>query len=203
MYSIHPYSPFVPEGATKLIIGTTPPCRFCIEPKTLYKGDVDFYYGSRDNGFWRLIGEATGESFDYENTDEAVEQRKDFLERHGMGITDVVGKCVHGNGNSDDASLQDITPKPIGQLLSEHPAIDTLIYTGRSNSRNSVMYLMNRYIADKHRHLNRIDSLAEKIVTIGGREYPVILLCSPSPNALRSVSKETRLEQYKKVFGKK
>ena len=27
--SIHPYEPYIPEGATKLIIGTMPPFRFC------------------------------------------------------------------------------------------------------------------------------------------------------------------------------
>ncbi|MCR4670196.1 MAG: hypothetical protein K5643_03315 [Saccharofermentans sp.] len=201
MYSIHPYEPFIPQGADKLIIGTTPPYRFCVEPHELYDGDVDFYYGSRSNGFWSLIGEATGETFDHENTEKAIAQRKDFLAKRGMGITDIVGRCIHNNGNSDDGSLKDITPKPIGELLANHPGINTLIYTGRSGGINSVMNLMNRYTADKHRH-SKTDLPEEKRVTIGGRDYRVILLYSPSPNALRSVSKETRLEQYKRVFGK-
>ena len=45
MISVHPYQPFVPPQATKLIVGTMPPLRFCTEPRLLYEDDVDFYYG--------------------------------------------------------------------------------------------------------------------------------------------------------------
>ncbi len=200
MRSVHPYEPFVPPGANKLIIGTIPPHRFCTEPQTLLDGDVNFYYGSRANAFWRLIGQVTGEAFAFENTAEAVEQRKAFLSKRKIGITDVVASCVHQGGKSDDVSLQEIEPKPIGHLLAKHPAIDTLIYTGRSSQNNSVMFLMNRHIADRHRHRSAGNAPAEKRVIIGGKEYKVILLYSPSPNALRGVDPQTRLKQYEEVF---
>ena len=199
MLSVHPYEPFVPQGATRLIIGTIPPYRFCIEPQALRDGDVDFYYGSRNNAFWRLIEQATGEVFDYANTQTAIEQRKVFLAKRGIGITDVIKSCVHQDGKSDDISLREIEPKPIRQLLAEHPTIGTLIYTGRSSQNNSVMFLMNRHIADKHCHSSTNDP-AQKSVVINGRVYKVILLYSPSPNALRGVDPETRLKQYQDVF---
>ena len=199
MRSVHPYEPFVSAGATKLIIGTIPPYRFCIEPQALRDGDVNFYYGSRDNAFWRLIGQATGEAFDYANTQAAIEQRKVVLAKRSMGITDVIKSCVHQDGKSDDISLREIEPKPIARLLAEHPTIDTLIYTGRSSQNNSVMFLMNQYVADRHYHSSMAEP-AKKSVVIGGRTYRVILLYSPSPNALRSVDAKTRLEQYKTVF---
>lgn len=47
--STHPFAPEIPEGATKLIIGTMPPYRFCNTDEALYDDDVNFYYGSRDN----------------------------------------------------------------------------------------------------------------------------------------------------------
>ena len=200
MLSVHPYEPFVPQGATRLIIGTIPPYRFCIEPQALRDGDVDFYYGSRNNAFWRLIEQATGEVFDYANTQTAIEQRKVFLAKRGIGITDVIKSCVHQDGKSDDISLREIEPKPIRQLLAEHPTIGTLIYTGRSSQNNSVMFLMNHHSVDNGRHRNSVNGLAEKSVTIGGKKYHVILLYSPSPNALRGIDPETRLEQYKAVF---
>ena len=201
MRSVHPYEPFVPQGATKLIIGTIPPYRFCIEPQELRDGDVNFYYGSRANAFWRLIEQATGETFDFENTEKAVEQRKVFLDKRGIGITDVVQSCVHQDGKSDDISLQSIQPKPVGRLLSEHPSIDTLIYTGRSSQNNSVMWLMNHYIADKGYHRSVGGESAEKRVLINGKTYRVILLYSPSPNALRGIDPETRFQQYQQVLG--
>lgn len=201
MLSVHPYEPFVPPGATKLIIGTIPPVRFCVTPQALRDGDVNFYYGSRDNAFWPLIEQVTGTAFDYENTEAAVGQRKAFLAGQKLGITDVVNRCVHVDGKSDDLSLTEIEPKPIGQLLRDHPAIDSLIYTGRSSQNNSVMFLMNHHIADSGRHRGTGDP-ARKRVVIGGKEYKVILLYSPSPNALRGVDPETRREQYREVFTK-
>ena len=53
----HPFPPFVPTNATKLIIGSIPPQRFCNQKEngiSLYPDDVNFYYGSRDNSFWFL-----------------------------------------------------------------------------------------------------------------------------------------------------
>jgi len=38
MYSKHPFEPFIPANATKLIIGTIPPYRFCLDEK-LKKGN--------------------------------------------------------------------------------------------------------------------------------------------------------------------
>ena len=67
MLSIHPYEPYIPEGATRLIIGTMPNKRFCVRmpeldelPGTcklpnLQPEDVNFYYGSNDNSFWKLV----------------------------------------------------------------------------------------------------------------------------------------------------
>ena len=40
----HPYKPFIPEGTTKLIVGTLPPPRFSFGE--LKKDDVNFCYGS-------------------------------------------------------------------------------------------------------------------------------------------------------------
>ena len=55
MKSTHPYEPFIPLNAEKLIIGTIPPIRFCIKEREIFDDDVNFYYGSRDNAFWPII----------------------------------------------------------------------------------------------------------------------------------------------------
>lgn len=200
MKSTHPYEPFVPNGATKLIIGTIPPYRFCIKPKQLNKNDVDFYYGSSDNAFWHLVEQVSGESFDYEPTEKAITQRKAFLEKRKIGITDIIKSCTHNNGKSDDASLDNIEPKPLQQLLEKNPTIDTLIYTGRNNQQNSVKWLINHYASDRGYHNSIAKGIAENSVIIGGKTYTIILLYSPSPNALRGIDSKIRLEQYKAVF---
>lgn len=194
--SVHPYEACLPEHASGLIVGTIPPWRFCTPEGELRKRDVNFYYGSEDNAFWKLISEVTGKPLHYENSEEAVEERKELLRALRLGITDMIESCVHRNRRADDASLADIRQKNLRQLLSEHPGIGTLIYTSQF-----VIKQVNQ-IADHHRHAWRKPS-RQGSVEIGGKKYQVLVLYSPSPNALRAVSRETRLAQYRSVFGNK
>ncbi len=194
MYSKHPYKPFIPQKATKLIIGTMPPYRFCIKPKELLDGDVDFYYGSKDNYFWDLLSEVTGIQLNQENSKETINQCKSLLTTLNIGITDIVEKCIHKDKKSDDASLEIITLKPIKELLLQNPQIDTLIYTSAF-----VIKQVNQ-IADKSYHNWKIPNKTGTVI-MNGKEYNVVVLYSPSPTALRRITAETRFRQYKNVFG--
>lgn len=194
MYSKHPFEPYIPQDATKLIIGTMPPYRFCTEPQTLFDDDVNFYYGSRDNYFWDLIAEVTGVQLEHSNSEEAIDQRKALLTKLNIGITDVIEQCIHKKGKSDDASLTEITHKPIKEILLLNPKIDTLIYTSAF-----VIKQINQ-LADKSYHDWKTPQKVG-VVTMNGKKYNVIVLYSPSPTALRSINAETRLTQYKNVFG--
>lgn len=194
MYSEHPYNPFIPQEATKLIIGTMPPYRFCIKPQKLFDNDVNFYYGSRDNCFWDLLSEVTGTQLERKNSEEAINQRKTLLTKLNIGITDIVEKCIHTDEKSDDASLEKITRKPIKELLLQNPKIDTLIYTSAFVTKQ-----INQ-IADKSCHSWKIPNKVGTVI-MNGKKYNVIVLYSPSPMTLRRIDAETRLTQYKSVFG--
>ena len=191
--STHPFEPFIPENATKLIIGTIPPYRFCVNGE-LFNDDVRFYYGSRDNEFWDLISKVTNEKIVRENTEQAIEQRKSILKKLGIGITDIIETCYHINGKSDDGSLKIIKQKDIRKLLKNHPQINTLIYTS-----TFVKSQMNT-VGDKSYHTCVDKNERTFSLIINGKEYKAVVLYSPSPNALRGVLEETRLIQYKKVF---
>lgn len=196
--SIHPYCPYIPEDAKKLIVGTIPPARFCTQgKKELYADDVDFYYGSRDNCFWNLMAEITQKEVQRENTKEAIEERKALLDSLKIGITDIIESCIHKEGKSDDKSLEIITRKPLNALLLQYPEIDTLIYTSRF-----VASQVN-HIADKTYHSWSKENKLDGTIPINGKLYRVKILYSPSPNALRSVDVKKRLERYKAVFSVK
>ena len=92
--STHPFAPEIPEGATKLIIGTMPPYRFCNTDEMLYDDDVNFYYGSRDNYFWELVSDASGKRLTYANTQEAINERKKLLADLHMGMVDMIVSCT-------------------------------------------------------------------------------------------------------------
>lgn len=201
--SNHPYEPYIPNEATKLIIGSIPPQRFCINPLNLEDDDVRFYYGSRDNHFWKLIGEVTKENFIYENKEEAIDQRKKWLEKNKIGITDIVDICEHINGKSDDNSLNIIKFKEIENELKNHPEIKTLICTS-SFVKNHLTKLLKekmnaKYHKDSHDQRKGYISINEK------EAYEVIILYSPSRLALRGMGpngKEIRKKQYENVFKK-
>jgi agmatine deiminase len=82
-------------------------------------------------------------------------------------------------------------------LLAKHPNINTLLYTS-----GFVTKQVNK-IADIGEHRKWTDGRKKGTVTINGKEYKVIVLYSPSPNALRSITAEDRIKQYREVFGKR
>jgi G:T/U-mismatch repair DNA glycosylase len=84
----HPYPPYFPENATKLIVGTLPPPRFTTG--FLKQEDVNFCYGSRDGLLWPVLDRIFNLRLIYDNSGTAVDQRKKFLSTRGIGICDIV-----------------------------------------------------------------------------------------------------------------
>lgn len=189
----HPFPPFVPTNATKLIIGSIPPQRFCNQKEngiSLYPDDVNFYYGSRDNSFWFLIGQVFNISFEMTNTENAITQRKQFLTDNFIGITDVVDKCSRLNDSAEDKNLQKIEYKKLGQLLMDNPQIDTLIYTS-DFVKQQVNKIFNIY------HSSSGNTKKEFKVKILDKPYCVKVLYSPSPNGLRNMGKDGKQRRQK------
>ena len=122
MKSTHPFEPYIPADSEKLIIGTIPPPRFCKESYQLYENDVNFYYGSRDNYFWCILEEVYETKLEYSNTERAVQQRKDLLQKLKIGITDIVDSCIHSGDSAADSDLKEIKQKDIKSLLQKYPA---------------------------------------------------------------------------------
>lgn len=198
-YSLHPFDPFIPKGATKLIIGSIPPAHFCGPNRNwslMRDDDVDFYYGSRENAFWDLIGKATRQEFTKQKIPAAVQERKEALVRMGVGITDIVAKCKRKNGSASDRHLEITERKPLRSLLDQHPAIHTILYTS-SFVKSQVGCELDQY----HRSTDRPRVWR---LPIGKKEYTAVVLYSPSPQALRNLGangSDRRLIQYKAYFG--
>lgn len=196
MISKHPYTPFIPPGATRLLIGSIPPARFCIEETPLHASDVDFYYGSKDNAFWSLLEEVFEEKLDKSTTQEAIAQRKALLMKHGIGITDIIATCIRTNQSASDEDLMDLELKDLNQLLIDHPSIHTLIYTSEFVKKQVNKQLKCKHLIDK---TNR----KKQTIRVNGKEYQVRILYSPSPSGLRNLGvngRLKRLNQYKEFL---
>ena len=71
---------------------------------------VSFYYGNRQNRFWKILSEFFGEAIE-----EAADFRRSFVLAHGVALWDIVTECeIVG---SSDASIKNYKIAPIDELL--------------------------------------------------------------------------------------
>lgn len=194
----NPFKPFVPFNAVRLVVGTIPPHRFCLtfnpHPPSLKKGDVLFYYGSKDNHFWPLIENTCHVRFSYIDTNNAIEERKMFLQSRQLGITDMVERCNRNGNSSLDCELRNIEYRKLDELLTKHPSINELIYTSLFAKCCAA-----RFLSAPHYRQERFFLWKNKC-------YRYHVLYSPSPLALRGLGtngKSIRQEQYKQIFSNK
>ncbi|WP_221389323.1 hypothetical protein [Pasteurella testudinis] len=189
----HPYPPFIPATADKLIVGTLPPPRF--SQGLLKPDDVDFCYGSRDGQLWLILGNIFGIDFRFENNQSAVQQRQDFLIRHNIGICDMVQQCRRAKIDASDLGMQQIELRPLLQYLSENPHLKTLLFTG-GNSKNGPEYLFRQHLKTVGLHLNLVDDNIPRIHQFEwqNRTFTTVSLTAPSGAANRAVG---ALPEYK------
>jgi G:T/U-mismatch repair DNA glycosylase len=212
----HPYPPFIPDGATRLIVGTLPPPRFSVGQ--LREGDVDFCYGSRDNLLWPALDTIFRLGLRYDGSREAVAQREDFLRRARIGICDIVESCRREKTDASDLGMEEIVLRDLLGRLHRHPAVDTLIFTG-GNTRNGPEYLFRRQLRAHGLQLvgANAGSLRRQYFHLGERTIRALSLLSPSKAANRAIGGnpayklrrasdlsftpfDFRIEQYRQVF---
>lgn len=183
----HPYPPFIPPGATKLIVGTLPPPRF--STGELKPDDVDFCYGSRDGQLWVIFERIFEEALINENTDYAVKQRKAFLKKHKIGICDMVAYAYRQKIDASDIGIQDPVFRPLIPILRKRPRINTLLFTG-GNSKNGPEYLFRKHLKDfPDIKLELVSAAVPRIhqFKIGKRTLKTVSLTAPSGSANRAV----------------
>ncbi|WP_111706539.1 uracil-DNA glycosylase family protein [Lutibacter citreus] len=182
----HPYNPFIPQNATKLIVGTLPPPRFY--KGLLKKGDVDFCYGSIDGQLWKILDEIFSLNLQFETTDLAIKQRKDFLINNNIGICDIVDSCKREKIDASDLGMKNIKLRDLINYLNLFPKIDTLLLTG-GNSKNGPEYHLRRLLKSKNIEILAIELQTPKIHSfkIKHRTIKVVSLTAPSGAANRAV----------------
>lgn len=141
----HPYKPFIKEDTKKLIVGTLPPPRF--STGQLLEKDVDFCYGSYYNSLWLFIDKIHNLNLRYDNSVEAIEERKQFLIQHKIGVCDIVASCERDKIDASDLGMKNIKLRNVISYLQENSSIDTLLFTG-GNSKNGPEYFFRRHIKE-------------------------------------------------------
>ena len=218
---VHPYQVFIPKNATKLIVGTLPPPRFStgeLKPK-----DVDFNYGSQDGLLWPVLNEAFQLNLDFEPTQHAIAQRREFLISRGIGICDIVDQCIRKKIDASDLGMTNVVLRDLVGVLQKNEYITTLLFTG-GNTKNGPEYFFRRQLKALGLQLIVMDEEVPKmhqlrLPMLNGttRMVTTISLTSPSGAANRSIGSMTsykalkqknpkfntfdfRVEQYRRFF---
>lgn len=193
----HPYRPFIPENATKLIVGTLPPPRFTTGE--LKERDVDFCYGSRDGMLWVILDKMFDLDLTFENTASAIEQRENFLKKRGIGICDMVESSRRDKIDASDLGMQQVELRNMIQILRNHPKIDTLLFTG-GNSKNGPEYFFRRHIKEINEEI-KLKVISNEVprvhqFVLDGRLINTVSLTAPSGSANRAIG---AIESYKRM----
>ena len=193
----HPYKPFIPKNATKLIVGTLPPPRFY--NGLLKPGDVDFCYGSIDGQLWKILDVIYHLNLKFETTDFAIQQRKEFLMERNIGICDIVELCTRKKIDASDLGMENIELRDLLFYLEKFQKVDTLLLTG-GNSKNGPEYHLRRLLKTEKTTFKTISTETPRIhqFNIEERTIKVISLTAPSGAANRAVGSNPLYKQLKK-----
>ena len=156
----HPYKPFIPKHATKLVVGTLPPPRF--STGKLLEKDVNFCYGSYYNSLWLYIDRIHNLNLRYDNSKEAIQERKQFLMERGIGICDIVESAERDKIDASDLGMQNIKLRNIIGYLKQYPTVDTLLFTG-GNSKNGPEYFFRKHIKEHNIKLELVSNEVPRI----------------------------------------
>lgn len=212
----HPYPPFIPDAATRLIVGTIPPPRF--STGDLFDDDVDFCYGSKHGLLWPILDDIFQLQLSFENTQRAIEQRKQFLQTNGIGICDMVAQCYRDKMDASDLGMREMVLRNLIDVLARYKKLSTILFMG-GNSRNGPEYLFRSHLRSQGIELFCLSKDRPKIheFFIDKRRITTVSLISPSSAANRSIGSDPfyksekqrnpsystlnfRIEQYKRYF---
>lgn len=159
-FHAHPYKPYVFQETRKLIVGTLPPPRF--STGDLFEKDVDFCYGSYYNSLWLYIDKIHRLNLKYDNSKQAVEQRKIFLRKNRIGICDIVESCERIKKDASDLGMTNVKLRDLVGYLKKYKKVDTLLFTG-GNSKNGPEYFFRKHLKDYNLKLELVSSEIPRI----------------------------------------
>ncbi|GGI56931.1 uracil-DNA glycosylase family protein [Winogradskyella haliclonae] len=194
----HPYPPFIPEDAIKLIVGTLPPPRF--STRELHEKDVDFCYGSYYNSLWKKIDVIHDLGLRFDNSQDAIEERKAYLIKHKIGVCDIVASAEREKIDASDLGMQNIKLRDVIGYLKKHPKIKMLLFTG-GNSKNGPEYFFRKHTKDYNIKLEIVSNQVPRIhqFQLEKRTIKTVSLTSGSGAANISIS---RIPLYKQLKAK-
>ena len=122
----HPLTPFLPENARLLMLGSFPPQRkrWCME----------FYYPNWGNDMWRMMGLLFFADRNHFADNERKQFRKEaivgFLREVGIALFDTASVVRRLQDNASDKYLEVVQPTDVPALLLRLPQCKAIVTTG-------------------------------------------------------------------------
>jgi G:T/U-mismatch repair DNA glycosylase len=167
-------------------VGTLPPPRFTTGDLKI--DDVDFCYGSRNGQLWKILNEIFDLRLVWENTNYAIEQRKNFLLKNKLGVCDIVASARREKIDASDLGMQEIKLRNLIGYLKKYPKIHTLLFMG-GNSKNGPEYFFRKHLKENGMTLKILSNEVPRIhqIKIEERQVQTVSLTAPSGAANRAV----------------
>lgn len=122
----HSMDPFINKDTEILVLGSFP---------SVKSREAKFYYSHPRNRFYKTLSNIFNEE---EPVD--IEDRKEFLIKHKIGLYDVIESCsIKG---SSDSSIKDVTPMDLKGTLEKYPNIKVIGVTGKKACKLFDKYLL-------------------------------------------------------------
>lgn len=128
----HPLAPFLPEGASILMLGSFPPKR--------EKWSMEFFYPNWINDMWRIMGHifmSDKDAFVCRDSEGNMLKRFDreriekFCREQGIALFDAATEVRRMKDNASDKFLEIVEPTDLGELLERIPDCRIIVTTGQ------------------------------------------------------------------------
>ena len=118
--------PYINDYSSILILGSFP---------SVKTREVGFYYGHKQNRFFKVLAAIYNEDIPL-----SIEEKKALLSKHHIALYDVIEECdIIG---SSDASIKNVVPINIKEIISSYPNIHTIILNGGLAKKLFDQYLL-------------------------------------------------------------
>jgi len=119
---IHPFSPYIPDNVTTLIIGSFPG-----REQTQNAIDNDqWFYGAKRNQFWTIISAV------YNTPLTTKEDKQKLFNKMGIGIADIFLRVRRKNESNSDKDLDVIENNNQAlKLIIQNHKINTILFTSK------------------------------------------------------------------------
>ncbi len=189
----HPWKWFLPEGCTKLILGTFPTAK--------KNRSFEFFYPNVQNLFWKIIAGVAGKTLQHFQGREAVAERKKLLRQLKAGISDMGNVIFRKENSSLDEKLILKEFMDIARVIRENPQIDTIIFTSSSGNVSATkwfeQYLQSQNIFFR---FSKGQKPVKDHIVFQQKIFFLIVLHSPSPRVSNRIGFHQLVEMYRKAL---